>query len=171
MRGEIIPISQDTAIYHPAAERCRTRIAVHRCTAQIVVHRSALRRRGESPRIAVHRYDGSCPAPHGPAQRWREGGIIPISQDTAMYHPAAERCRTRIAVHRCTACAWGNAIAQQTWCPACRGSCPRSPPPHSGRLVGRNGAACGSDSAAQGQRARGGGARIDAAAWCRGHGS
>ena len=37
---------------------------------------------------------------------------MPISQDTAIYHPAAERCRTRIAVHRCTACAWGNAIAQ-----------------------------------------------------------
>ena len=150
MRGEIIPISQDTAIYHPAAERCRTRIAVHRCASP--------RRRGESPRIAVHRYDGSCPAPHGPAQRWREGGIIPISQDTAIYHPAAERCRTRIAVHRCTACAWGNAIAQHGV--AHRGSYPRSPPPYGGRLVGRNGAACGSDSAVQGQRARVGGAFV-----------
>ena len=43
--------------------------------------------------------EGTPDAIAPPAQRWREGAIIPMSQDTAMHHPAAEMCHTRIAVH------------------------------------------------------------------------
>ena len=98
--------------------------------------------------------EGTPDAIAPPAQRWREGAIIPMSQDTAMHHPAAEICHTRTASTTVLP-AHGDQCDRASWCPAHRGGYPRSTTQCGGRLVGRKEAAFGQCSAEAARARRG----------------
>ena len=79
---------------------------------------------------------------------------MPMSQDTAMHHPAAEICHTRTASTTVLP-AHGDQCDRASWCPAHRGGYPRSTTQCGGRLVGRKEAAFGQCSAGAARARRG----------------